>query len=90
MLGQTDDAPVGDDALGVAAPPRPPPPPRPPTGAAAAGVPVWVASMSTLSGNASVRSMYDRVPSRFWMAANSGTLVVNSRVTSMTGALSGP
>jgi hypothetical protein len=59
-------------------------PPRPP------GVPVCVASTSTLSGNASERSMYVRPASMPVMAANSGTFVVNRRVTLTTAALSGP
>ena len=73
----------------ISAPPRPPPAaPRPPF---AAGVPVCVASISTLSGNAATCSMYERVASIApRMAAISGTFVVNSRVTSITGALSGP
>ena len=72
-----------------AAPPPPPPPPAAPP--VAAGTPVWVASISTLVGKASARSMYERVGSIVpRMAAISGTDVVNRRVMSTTGALSGP
>jgi len=55
------------------------------------GVPVCAAWISTLSGNADALSMYERRSSmRPRMAANSGTCVVYSRVTSMTAALSRP
>ena len=55
------------------------------------GVPVCVASTSMLSGNAMSRSTNDRVASIVpRIAWNSGMLVVKSRVTSITGALSGP
>ncbi len=58
---------------------------------AGAGTPVWVASISMLSGNARCRSMKERVASIVpWMACSSGIAVVKSRVTSTTGALSGP
>src|SRR5512143_2713800 len=60
-------------------------------GPAAPGTPVCVASTSTLSGKPIVRSTYDLVasivPRNDW---NSVIAVVNSRVASITAALSGP